>query len=116
MTIKNLEEIGKRIRKSRKIMGYSREEFAEIIGISVRFTADIELGKKGMSLDTLIKICETLSVSADYLIWGRGERDGDSIAEITAFLDDSEMKYAEELMRTFVKAAADLKSKKHIDK
>lgn len=110
------EKIGKRIREYREKLGYTREQFAEKIEISVKFTADIELGKKGMSLDTLIKICETLSVSADYLIWGRGERDGDSIAEITAFLDDSEMKYAEELMRTFVKATADLKSKKHIDK
>lgn len=31
---------------------------------------------------------------------------------MTAFLDDSEMEYAEELMRTFVKAAAALKSRK----
>lgn len=110
------EKIGKRIREYREKLGYTREQFAEKIEISVKFTADIELGKKGMSLDTLIKICETLSVSADYLIWGRGECDSNAISEMTAFLDDSEMKYAEELMRTFVKAAADLKSKKHINK
>lgn len=115
MTVKNCVEIGKRIRQSRKLMGYSREKFAEMIGISVRFTADIELGKKGMSLDTLIRICEILSVSADYLIWGRGERDGSPIAEMTACLSDSEMKHAEDLVRTFVKAIADVKFEKNAD-
>lgn len=105
-------DMGLRIRECREKLNYTREEFAEKLDISPRFITDIELGKKGMSLDTLIKICETLSVSADYLIWGKGECDSNAISEMTAFLDDSEMKYAEELMRTFVKAAADLKSKK----
>lgn len=105
-------DMGLRIRECREKLNYTREEFAEKLDISPRFITDIELGKKGMSLDTLIKICETLSVSADYLIWGKGECDSNAISEMTAFLDDSEMKYAEELMRTFVKATADLKSKK----
>lgn len=111
MTTKTCTEIGKRIQKSRKLMGYSREKFAEMIGISVRFTADIELGKKGMSIDTLIKICEILSVSADYIIWGREERDSNPVADLTVCLDDNEMKHAEDLMRTFVKAVSEIKFK-----
>ena len=109
------DDIGKRVREYREKLGYTREQFAELIGISVRFTADIELGQKGMSLDTLIKICEILSVSSDYLIWGRGERDGNPIAEMTAFLDDTEMKHAEELMRAYIKAIGDMKLKKNDD-
>lgn len=104
-------EIGKRIVKARKQLGYSREQFAELLGLSVRFTADIELGNKGMSLETLMKICEVLSVPSDYILWGKGERDVNPVADMTAFLDDSEMEYAEELMRTFVKATAALKSR-----
>lgn len=106
------DDIGIRVREYREKLGYTREQFAEKLDISVTFAADIELGKKGMSLDTLIKICELLSVSADYIIWGRGERDGNSIAELTDCLDDNEMKHAEDLMRTFVKAISEEKFKK----
>lgn len=104
--------IGERVRESRKKVGYTREKFAEKLDISVTFAAEIELGKKGISLDTLIKICELLSVSADYIIWGRGERDGNPVAELTACLDDNEMKHAEDLVRTFVKAISEEKIKK----
>lgn len=108
-------DMGLRIRECREKLNYTREVFAEKLDISPRFITDIELGKKGMSIDTLIKICEVLSVSADYLIWGRGERDGNPIAEMTAFLDDTEMKHAEELMRAYIKAIGDMKLKKNDD-
>lgn len=104
--------IGERVRESRKRVGYTREKFAEKLDISVTFAAEIELGKKGISLDTLIKICELLSVSADYLIWGKGEKAKNNISELTAELSEDEMKHAEDLMRTFVKAISEEKFKK----
>lgn len=103
--------MGERVRESRKKMGYTREQFAEKLDISAIFAAEIELGKKGMSIDTLIKICELLSVSADYIIWGKGERPENNIAALTAELSESEIEYAEELMRTFVKAVSEAKVK-----
>lgn len=103
--------MGNRIKEQRKLLDYTQEQFAEKLNISVTFVADIELGKKGMSLDTLIKICSLLSVSADYLIWGNGEKAENNIAALTAELSESEMKYAEDLMRTFVKAISDEKLK-----
>lgn len=106
------DDIGKRVREYREKFGYTREQFAEKLDISVKFASDIELGKKGMSIDTLIKICELLSVSADYLIWGKGEKAENNIAELTARLDEDEIKHAEDLMRTFVKAVSEEKFKK----
>lgn len=105
------DDIGKRVREYREKFGYTREQFAEKLDISVKFASDIELGKKGMSIDTLIKICELLSVSADYIIWGKGERPENNIAALTAELSESEIEYAEELMRTFVKAVSEAKVK-----
>lgn len=105
------DDIGKRVREYREKFGYTREQFAEKLDISVKFASDIELGKKGMSIDTLIKICEILSVSADYIIWGREERDSNPVADLTVCLDDNEMKHAEDLMRTFVKAVSEIKFK-----
>lgn len=106
------DDIGIRVREYREKLGYTREQFAEKLDISVTFAADIELGKKGMSLDTLIKMCELLSVSADYLIWGKGEKAENNIVALTAELSEDEMKHAEDLMRTFVKAISEEKFKK----
>lgn len=52
-----LELVGKRLRRVRSQMELTREQFAEQVGISPQFLAEIENGKKGMSADTLFKIC-----------------------------------------------------------
>lgn len=104
--------MGIRVREYREKLNYTMEEFAEKLDISPRFVSDIELGKKGMSIDTLIKMCELLSVSADYLIWGKGEKAENNISELTAELSEDEMKHAEDLIRTFVKAISEEKFKK----
>ena len=61
--------IGENIRKCRETAGYSRERFAELIGVSPRFVADVETGFVGVSLTNLKRICELLGVSADSLLW-----------------------------------------------
>jgi transcriptional regulator with XRE-family HTH domain len=65
-----LLEIGQRIRRQRETLGYTREKFAEILNITPRFCADIELGVKGMSLSTLVRVCQKLHVPADYILFG----------------------------------------------
>ncbi len=62
--------IGSRIRKCRELQGLTREEFAEQINVSPRFVYDIELGNKGMSIDTLVSISEALHISNDYILSG----------------------------------------------
>lgn len=101
------KEIGRRIRTQREMLGYTREQFAEKMEISVRFAADIELGNRGMSIETLIKICEMFSVSADYIIFGKEKSEKDDyrgINELLSFIDDKDLPYAEELLRIFAKA------------
>lgn len=50
---------------------YTREAFAEIVGISTKFLYEIETGKKGFSANTLYKIATSLGVSCDYIITGK---------------------------------------------
>ncbi|MCH5263652.1 MAG: helix-turn-helix transcriptional regulator [Lachnospiraceae bacterium] len=50
---------------------YTREAFAEIIGISTKFLYEIETGKKGFSANTLYKIATSFGVSCDYIITGK---------------------------------------------
>ena len=61
------EEINKRIginirfiRKSHKL---SQEKFAEKIDLSPQFISDVERGVEGISLSTVIKICNTMKCS-----------------------------------------------------
>lgn len=61
-------EIGKRIKKCREDLGLSQEMAAEQCGISPSFYSNIERGVKIMSLETFVSICQTFSVSADYLL------------------------------------------------
>lgn len=57
--------IGNFLRQYRQNNNLSRESFAEMLDISVAFLAAIELGTKKPAYDTLIKIINTLKVSAD---------------------------------------------------
>jgi transcriptional regulator with XRE-family HTH domain len=105
--MKNLlnEQIGHRIREKRESLGLSREKLSEIIGISPQFLAEIETGKKGMSSSTLFRICNGLSVSADYIIMGRcRSNDLTTIGEMLSNLDEKYLPFAEDLLKTFILA------------
>lgn len=62
--------VGKRVRNFRIENGYTQAQFAELIDISVNFLSEIENGKKGMSQDTLCKLCSHFEISADYILFG----------------------------------------------
>ncbi len=63
-------EVGKRVRRVRESHNFTREKFSEIISISPQFLAEIENGTKGMSFETLSRICRYYA-SADYILFGR---------------------------------------------
>ena len=67
-----------RIRKAREDAGYAREKFAELLDVSVSYLAEVERGRSTVSVKTLIKICNLLGLSADYVLFGES-RDEDSM-------------------------------------
>lgn len=67
-----------RIRKAREDAGYTREKFAELLDVSVSYLAEVERGRSTVSVKTLIKICNLLGLSADYVLFG-ASRDEDSM-------------------------------------
>ncbi len=69
----NAIEVGKRIKESRINHSYSQIVFAELIGVSREHLGSIERGVKNPSIDLLIVISETCSISLDYLVLGRME-------------------------------------------
>ena len=74
MTDLDKTEIGQRVRQLRLLSDYTQAEFAEMIDISINFLSEIENGKKGISQDTLAKICRQLNSSADYILFGAKQK------------------------------------------
>ncbi len=74
-------EVGCRVRQAREAAGLTQERFAELIGVSPQNVSCVERGLAGVSLTVLRRICETLHVSSDALLWGRS---GGNDAEILA--------------------------------
>ena len=67
-----------RIRQAREDMGYTREKFAEKLDVSVSYLAELERGRTGISVKMLVKVCNVLGLSADYVLFG-SERTEDSM-------------------------------------
>ena len=98
----DLVAIGRRIRGQREQFGYTRESFAEKLGITPKFCADIELGNKGMSIQTLCKISSILKLSTDYILFGGTQQEHAFSSLLLQRCTPLEQKYAEEILKTFL--------------
>ena len=68
MLIFNFHLIGNRLLEIRKRKGMTQAEVAEKSGLSDRTYADIERGTVNMRIETILKICSTLSVTPDEIL------------------------------------------------
>lgn len=62
--------LGKRIAQRRKQAKMKQTALADLVGISNNYLSSIECGKEKPSLEILVKICNTLQVTPDYLLMG----------------------------------------------
>lgn len=98
----NSEFVGQRINDTRKSRGYSREKLAEKADISVQFLADIEKGRKSMTVNTLRRIAAALSVTTDYIVNGTETSETDRVTAMLASLNTYHRTQAEKLLAVFV--------------
>lgn len=63
-----LKQIGERVRQARTRKGMTQAQLAEALEVSAHFLSNIEQGKQAMNVLTLSDICETLDVSADWIL------------------------------------------------
>ena len=59
----NAQILGQRIRFYRKMYALTQKELAAAIGVAPLYIANIEQGRKGISLDKLIELCKWFNVS-----------------------------------------------------
>lgn len=70
---KDWKGFGSRVKRCREQINMTKERFAEEIGRSENFVAEIEKGNTSCSVHTLHKISEVLRVSTDTLLYGKIE-------------------------------------------
>ena len=58
-------KIGKKLQAIRKSNGYTQEQLAEKIEVSVRYICDVEQDRAKPSYEVLIKICNIFKISLD---------------------------------------------------
>lgn len=63
-------EFGRRLKRLRKERGLTQEQLAGDLNISIDHLGKIEHGKRGVSIDLLLDISETVDVSLDFLLKG----------------------------------------------
>jgi len=97
------EAIGNRIRQGREALELTRDQLAELLGISSYSLGQLERGERQMSLPVLVKISEKLHVSLDYLVFGKDSDEGHNTTEIEALLkkcSKKELELVKKLIKT----------------
>lgn len=64
-------QIGERIRIAREAASLTQEKLADYVGVTVQYISDLERGIVGTSIPTLLKLCNVLKVSSDYILTGQ---------------------------------------------
>lgn len=63
-----LKEIGERVRLVRLSREMTQAELASVLNVSIPYISNIEQGKQAMSIVTLQAICNSLEISADWIL------------------------------------------------
>ncbi|MDD6727756.1 MAG: helix-turn-helix transcriptional regulator [Eubacteriales bacterium] len=96
-------EMGERIRTLRKNQKLTRETLAELSNISTQFLADIESGKKGMTVFTLKKICLALHVTPNYIVYGNENESSFDISPMIASLSQDKQIQLKGIIQEIIK-------------
>ncbi len=94
-----LKEIGKRISDKRKEQGLTQEQLAERMNVSIQMISNLEGGKKAIRPENLVKLCEALDVSTDYILRGlSSDFESSLIAERISDLPSEKIRIIEQLI------------------
>ena len=95
--------IGNRLRLGREALGLTRDQLSELLDISGYYLGQLERGERQMSLPLLVKVCEKLHLSLDYLVLGSNAQAYENMDEIEALLkkcSKTEIELIKKLIRT----------------
>lgn len=94
-----LKNIGVRISKRRKHLNLTQEQVAEKMGVSIQMISNLELGKKAIRPENLIKISSVLDISCDYILTGKmNDSDTNTFIDRISMLREEDYKMIEMLV------------------
>ena len=107
MQKQQLIEMGQRLRSRRQELGLTREKMAELADIGAGYYGQLEVGTSQMSIDTLIKLSQSMHLPMEYIIHGSGYEPGDTsgVQELLSRCTDRELKLAEDVFKLFLMKA-----------
>lgn len=101
-----LQQIGKRLYDRRKQLRMTQDELAELADVTSQTISTAELGKKAMRADTIIRVCNALDISADYLLFGSISTEDLSILhKKVALLSPAQYRHLEDVIDSFIAVA-----------
>ena len=96
-------EIGGRARQAREQANMTQERLAERLECSPQFISDMERGVVGISLSTLKKLCLTLGVSSDSILFGtESETALDALADRCRVLSKEQFSILTEIVEKYI--------------
>lgn len=67
-------QVGNAIRIARERAGLTQEQFGELVDLGTKNVSDVERGVTGITISTLKRICESLNISSDELLFADLEK------------------------------------------
>ena len=105
--------IGNEIKNARERAGLTQEQFGEMVSLGTKNVSDIERGVAGITVSTLKRICEKLSISSDLIIFGdKGANDVDYLADRLARLPADQFAAVEKFLNQTFELFARLDNQK----
>ena len=100
-----LIEMGQRIYERRRQLMLTQEQLAEQAGLTPQTVSTAELGKKAMRPENIIKMCDALEVSTDYLLRGKiSSEDEDMLCQKVSHLPPGQYRHLENIINSFLAA------------
>ena len=97
--------VGANIKREREKAGFTQDQFSELLGIGSKSLSSIERGVVGVSLTTLLKICDILHISANVLLYEQTQKNAvDSITLQLELLSAEQFEIASDVMTNLIKA------------
>lgn len=71
------KEVGRRMSKRRKELGLKQYQVCEMIDVNYKYISNLETGRSAPSLEVIMKLCDALQTTPDYLLLGTDRPESD---------------------------------------
>ena len=78
--------VGRRLRRRRRLMGFTQQSLAESVGVRFQQIQKYECGANRISAARLFELAEALNVPVQYFYDGLSNRDHDDIEDLPEFM------------------------------